>query len=154
MDKFDETTITPSQLCLSVVDAEQRWWVHVLCQRWPVKWWKGYDKNLSVPASWFRISLVEGNGYFKDDKQAARFYLEIHREGYDVFIDRVKHVLDIFTIKFPGITRIFLFPSHGKYPPDGLNVASMNVYSGGKQAVMRDTVWCSEHPKVWAWYWC
>ena len=90
--------------------------------------------------------LVEGNGYLKDDKQAARLYLETTKEGYfnnDIFIDQVKHAFDIFDRKSPGITGIFLFdnaPSHRKYPPDGLNVANMNVYSGGKQAVMRDTV--------------
>ena len=48
------------------------------------------------------------------------------------------------TYLIAGITGIFLFdnaPSHRKYPADGLNVASMNVYPGGKQAIMRDTVW-------------
>ena len=46
--------------------------------------------------------------------------------------------------KFPGITGLFLFdnvPSRRKYPPDGLNAATMNVYIGGKQQVMRDMVW-------------
>lgn len=61
-----------------------------------------------------------------------------------MFVDQVKRALDIFDRKFPGVTVIFLFdnaPSHRKYPADGLNVASMNVYPGGKQAIMRDTVW-------------
>ena len=81
--------------------------------------------------------LVEGNGYLKDDKEAARLYLETHKEGYfnnDMFVDQVKRALDIFDRKFPGITGIFLFdnaPSHRKYPADGLNVASMNVRETG-----------------------
>lgn len=52
--------------------------------------------------------------------------------------------MHIFEHRFPGATGIFLFdnvPSHRKYPPDGLNPANMNVYPGGKQAIMRDTVW-------------
>ena len=52
--------------------------------------------------------------------------------------------MDIFDWKFPGITGIFLFDnaaSRKKYPPDGLSVASMNMYPGGKQAAMRDTEW-------------
>ena len=53
--------------------------------------------------------------------------------------------------KFPGICGIFLFdnaPSHKKYPPDGLNPSNMNVYPGGKQAIMRDTVWNDQIPKM------
>ena len=39
-------------------------------------------------------------------------------------------------------------PSHKKYPPDGLSVGNMNVYPGGKQAVMRDTEWNGEVQKM------
>ena len=36
-----------------------------------------------------------------------------------------------------------------RYPPDGLNPANMNVYPGGKQAIMRDTVWDGNIQKKW-----
>ena len=39
--------------------------------------------------------------------------------------------------RFPSITDNA--PSHRKYPAGDLNVANMNIYPGGKQAVMRDT---------------
>ena len=39
-------------------------------------------------------------------------------------------------------------PSHTKTPSDALNVNSMNVFPGGTQAVMRDTVWAGEVQKM------
>ena len=45
----------------------------------------------------------------------------------------------------------FLFgnaPSHTKMPSDGLNINSMNVFSVGTQAAMRDTVWAGEVQKM------
>ena len=67
-----------------------------------------------------------------------------------MFVAQVKKALDIFEQKFPGVCGIFLFdnaPSHKKYPPDALNPSNMNVYPGGKQAIMRDTVWNGEIQK-------
>ena len=87
--------------------------------------------------------LVEGNGYLEDENGSARLFLETNK-GYfnnDMFIVQVKSAIDIFNRKFPGITGIFLFdnaPCHKKYPPDGLNVAHINVYPGGKQPSLRD----------------
>ena len=52
---------------------------------------------------------------------------------------QIDTVLDVFEHRFPSVTGIFLFdnaPSHQKYPPDGLNPANMNVYPGGKQAII------------------
>ena len=46
--------------------------------------------------------------------------------------------------KCPGITGLFLSdsaPSHTNYLPDGLAAVTMNVYPGGKQPLMKDTVW-------------
>lgn len=94
--------------------------------------------------------IVEGHGYLRDDKDEARLYLETQRDGYfnnEMFIKQVDSALQIFQRKFPRLTGIFLFdnaPSHKKYPPDGLNAASMNVYPGGKQPIMRDTIWNGE----------
>ena len=68
-----------------------------------------------------------------------------------MFLKQVDSALDVFDDRFPGITGIFLFdnaPSHRKYPPDGLNPANMNVYPGGKQAIMRDTIWDGNAQKM------
>ena len=98
--------------------------------------------------------IVEGHGYLRDDKGEARLYLETQRDGYfnnEMFIKQVEGALQTFKHKFPGVTGLFLFdnaPSHKKYPPDGLNAASMNVYSGGKQPIMRDTVWNGETQRM------
>ena len=46
---------------------------------------------------------------------------------------------------------VFLFdnvPSHTKMPSDALNVNVMNVFPGGTQAAMRDTVWAGEVQKM------
>ena len=61
-----------------------------------------------------------------------------------MFLWQVDTAVCIFECRFPGVTGIFLFdnaPSHRKFPPDGLNPINMNVYPGGKQAIMRDMVW-------------
>jgi hypothetical protein len=84
--------------------------------------------------------IVEGYGY---EEKAARLLLETQKDGYfksEIF--QVDRALDVFERRFPSVTGIFLFdnaPRHRKYSPDGLNLANMNVYPGGKQAVMRDT---------------
>ena len=89
--------------------------------------------------------IVEGHGYFRDDKGETRLYLEIQRDGYfnnEMFIKQVDSALQIFQRKFPRLTGIFLFDnalSHKKYPPDELNAASMNVYPGGIQFWNRET---------------
>ena len=60
-----------------------------------------------------------------------------------MFLQQVTTAVHVFECKFPGVTGVFLFdnaPSHRKYPPDGLNPAHMNVYPGGKQAIMRDSL--------------
>ena len=52
---------------------------------------------------------------------------------------------------FCKTTGIFLFdnaPSHTKMPNDALNVNAMNVHPGGKQPVMRDTMWAGDIQKM------
>ena len=91
--------------------------------------------------------IIEGHRYLKDDKEAARLYLETQKEGYfnnDNFIAQVKRAIMIFQRKFPGITGIFLFdnaPSHKKFDDNALNASNMNVYPGGKQPALRDGLW-------------
>ena len=80
--------------------------------------------------------IIECHGYLKDDKEAARLYLETQKEGYfnnDMFIAQVKRAITIFERKFPDITGIFLFdnaPSHKKFDDNALNASNMNVYPG------------------------
>ena len=91
--------------------------------------------------------IIEGHGYLKDDKEAARLYLETQKEGYfnnDMFIAQVKRAITIFERKFPDITGIFLFdnaPSHKKFDDNALNASNMNVYPGWKQPALRDGLW-------------
>ena len=159
--KLDETTITPSQPCPNTVDTEKQYirvvhdettfysnadqttfWNDGECQVLRQK-----SLGSSIMISDF---IVEGHGYLRDDKGEARLYLETQRDGYfnnEMFIEQVDSALQIFGRKFPQVTGIFLFdnaPSHKKYPSDGLNAATMNVYPGGKQPVMRDTIWNGE----------
>ena len=161
LEKFDETTITPSQPTPCTTDGEKRYLriVHdettFYANADQSRFWNDgesqvlHQKSLgsSIMISNF---LVEGHGYLRDDKEEARLYLETQQQGYfnsDMFVEQVERALNIFERKFPRITGIFLFdnaPSHKTYPPDGLNAANMNVYPGGKQPIMRDTVWNGE----------
>ena len=83
----------------------------------------------------------------KNDKSEARLLLETQKDGYfnsDMFLAQVDTAIDIFSRNFPDKIGIFMFdnvPSHRKFPEDSLNAAAMNVKPGGKQLVMRDTVW-------------
>lgn len=59
--------------------------------------------------------------------------------------------IDIFESKYPDAQGLFLFdnaPSHKKCSDDTLNVNHMNVRPGGKQPVMKDTVWNGEVQKL------
>ena len=108
--KFDETTITPSQLSPCVADGERRY-IRVVhdestfyANADQTRFWNDGEAQVirqkslgsSIMVSDF---LVEGNEYLKDDKEAARLYLETHKERYfnnDMFVDQVKRALDIF----------------------------------------------------------
>ena len=62
----------------------------------------------------------------------------------DLLLPPVEKAVDIFEKIHPEAKGIFLFdnaPSHRKVATDALNVDKMNVHPGGKQPVMRDTVW-------------
>ena len=158
---LDETTITPTCPSPPLVDGERKYIriAHDESTADQTRFWNDGESQVlrqkslgsSVMVSDF---IVEGYGYLCDDKEAARLYLETQKDGYfnsDMFIEQVEHALKIFERRFPGITGIFLFDnalSHRKYPPDGLNPANMNVYSGGKQAIMRDTVWNGKVQKM------
>ncbi len=61
-----------------------------------------------------------------------------------MLIKQVDEALQIFEQKYPNAQALFLFdnaPSHKKYADDMLNADRMNVRPGGKQPVMRDTVY-------------
>ena len=98
--------------------------------------------------------IVEEHRYLKDDRNEARLLLETQKDGYfnsDMFLAQVDTAIDIFSRKFPDKIGIFMFdnaPSHRKFPKDGLNATTMNVKPGGKQPVMRDTVWDGKVQKM------
>ena len=88
------------------------------------------------------------------EEEEARLYLEHQTEGYftnDMFLDQVGKAVDIFESKYPDAVGMFVFdnaPSHRKKPDDCLNPEKMNVSDGGKQPVMRDTVWDGQVQKM------
>lgn len=68
------------------------------------------------------------------DGVKARLLLETQNDG---------KAIDIFESKYPESQGLFIFdnaPSHKKYCDDSLNADKMNVRPGGKQPVMRDTM--------------
>lgn len=58
--------------------------------------------------------------------------------------EEFKRAMDKFEEKYPGAQALFLFDqssNHTKKPDDALNASAMNVKPGGKQPLMRATVW-------------
>ena len=94
--------------------------------------------------------IDEVNGYFRHNGEEAREYLEHQSEGYwknEHMIEQANKAIKIFHNKYPNTTAIFIFdnaPSHMKKPDDSLNADAMNVKPGGKQPVMRPTVYNGE----------
>ena len=86
-------------------------------------------------------------GFLRDDSSEARVILETSKAGYfnnDMLLKQVKKTVDIFEKVHPEAQGLFPFnnaPSHRKVADDSLNADRMNVGPGGKQAVMRPTVW-------------
>lgn len=108
----------------------------------------------------------EHNGYFilteaehkqacrtnPDLKRCARQYLEYgeSREGYwtsEKFMAQMKIAVDIAEAKYPresGWKLVWVFDQsscHKAMSDDALDASAMNVKPGGKQPIMRDTVW-------------
>ena len=91
--------------------------------------------------------IEEASGdYLRHDDEHARLLLETQTDGYfdsEKFLVQVDKAIDIFEAKYPLHQGLFLFdnaPSHKKCPDDALKVENMNVRPGGKQPVMRNTV--------------
>ena len=97
---------------------------------------------------------VEEHGYLREECMEARVLLETQTDGYfnsNMFLHQVDKALEIFEQKYPDYVGLFMFdiaPCHKKVQEDALNVERMNVRPGGKQAVMRDTVWNGEVQKM------
>ncbi len=91
--------------------------------------------------------VEEVGGLLECGGEKARFLLEHQRDGYftnEMLISQVERVITIFENKYPEAQGLFIFdhaPSHMKRPEDALNVLRMNVRDGGKQPVMKDTIW-------------
>lgn len=86
----------------------------------------------------------------KITKGPTRILLETQIDGYfesSKFLDQVDSALNIFQAKYPDVQGLFLFDNaacHKKCPHDALKVENMNVRPGGKQPVMRDTIFNGE----------
>lgn len=85
-------------------------------------------------------------------KRYAREFLEYgeNRDGYwnrDKFMAQMNRAVEIAEIKYPksaGWRHVWIFDHsscHGAMADDALDVNKMNVNPGGKQRVMRDTIW-------------
>ena len=98
--------------------------------------------------------IDEQNGYLKMGDNTSRVYLEHSKEGYwnnGKFLEQVDKAIDVFEAKYPNACGLFIFdnaPSHRKMAADALNVHAMNAGPGGKQPVMRDTVWDGKVQKM------
>ena len=80
------------------------------------------------------------------DGKEARLLLETQQDGYfdsDKFLSQVDTAIEIFEEKFPHAQALFLFdnaPIHCKSSDNALSIQHMNVRPGGKQPIMKDTV--------------
>ena len=98
--------------------------------------------------------IDEVNGFLHDDREEARVLLETSKEGYfthEHLLRQVEKTVDIFERVHPEAKGVFMFdnaPSHRKVADDALNADRMNVGPGGKQPVMRDTVWEGQVQKM------
>lgn len=94
-------------------------------------------------------------------KQAARLLLEYgeSKEGYftsNKFMDQMKTAVAIAEVKYPkeeGWKQVWVFDQssvrcHKAMTDDALDVNAMNVKPGGKQAIMRDTVWAGRPQRM------
>ena len=92
--------------------------------------------------------------FLQHDGVEACLLLETQSEGYfesNRFLIQVNKAIDIFNSKNPGKQALFIFdnaPSHRKCSDESLNVKKMNVGPGGKQPVMKDTVFDGKVQKL------
>eukprot|EP00733_Pompholyxophrys_punicea_P000756 Pompholyxophrys_punicea_v1_NODE_266_length_2460_cov_55.218295.p1 type:complete len:368 gc:universal NODE_266_length_2460_cov_55.218295:857-1960(+) len=81
--------------------------------------------------------------------QDADVYIEVgkNKDGYwdsERFINQMKDAIDIIEYLYPEVEAVFLLDhsgGHTKKPDNGLNAHVMNVNPGGKQPVLRNTIW-------------
>ena len=92
--------------------------------------------------------------YLQHDDKMARLLLETNSDGYfdsDKLIFQVERAIDIFESRHPDAQALFLFdnaPSHKKCAEDALNADKMNVRPGGKQPLLRDTIFDGQVQKM------
>ena len=99
--------------------------------------------------------IEEATGdYLRHDGDEARVLLETKTDGYfdnTKFLEQVDHAIDVFEKKFPEAQALFLFDnalSHRKCSEDSLSAECMNVRPGGKQPMMRDTIFNGKIQKM------
>ena len=91
--------------------------------------------------------VEEQGGFLSFKGNSAQVYLEIQKEGYfnnDKLMVQMENAVNIFDAKYPYARALFLLdnaPSHTKVADDQLCEYNMNASPGGKQPLMRSTVW-------------
>ena len=156
--ELDKITITPSNLTplcpegvkplIRVVHDESTYYAN--CDQ--SYFWGDEHTNVLKQKSLGQSIMVSDfidnvNGFLQFNDSKARVMIEVHKDGYfnnEELMKQVEKAVDIFELKYPHARGLFLFdnaPSHRKIADNQLNVDKMNVSSGGKQPVMRDTVW-------------
>ena len=120
LEKLDETTITPSSPCPSVVDGDKKYirvyhdestfYANADQRRF---WYDGQSQVLRQKA--LGSSIMVSDFIVEDlchEEKAARLYLETQKDGYfnsDMLLKQVDCAVDVFERRFPGVTGIFVF---------------------------------------------
>ena len=93
-------------------------------------------------------------------RKYAREFLEYgeNKEGYwtrDKFVDQMQRAVEMAEIKYPkqdGWHHVWVFDHsscHAAMADDALDVRRINIKPGGKQRIMRDTMWDG---RIWKMY--
>jgi len=96
----------------------------------------------------------EVSGFLRDGDEMAPVMLEIQRDGYfnnNHLMCQVERAVDIFERVHPQACGILIFdnaPMYRKVAEDALCVEKNNVGSGGKQPLMRDTMFNGQVQRI------
>ena len=108
-----------------------------------------HDGYLSLIEEEFSVGLQQCPNLRKKDARCDLEYGE-NKHGYwtsEKFMTQLEHCVKLTEIKYPredGYKVVWVFDHsscHGAYAEDALNASKMNAKPGGKQPLMRDTIW-------------
>ena len=158
MKELDKKTLVPGKACpvlgpnerplIRVVHDESTYYAN--CDQ--SYFWGDNQTNVLKQKSLGSSIMVsdfidEINGFVRSPKEEACLVLDVSKDGYfnnSMLLKQVDKTIKIFEEIYPEAQALFLFdnaPSHKKIADNVPNADKMNVGPGGKQPVMRDTVW-------------